>query len=295
VLESTAARLGIPALVMAALCWSLGGALIKLVDLPPMVVAGWRSLIAGVFIMCIRGAPGFPRDRVRWAAAASYALCVILFVVATKMTTAANAILLQFTAPIYVALLAPVLLKEPTSRLDWAAIVVVMSGIGLFFIDRLTVENILGNIAGLASGLFYALTLLSFRLQRGNKPYFTVIQGNFLAALLCLPWMLLTLPSAGDIPGLLMLGIFQLAFGYYLYSWAAQYVGAVTAILVTVLEPLLNPMWTYLAVGELPGRYSIMGGVIVLGAVIARGLLMIRSARPPLVPRHTAPSAIRTD
>jgi drug/metabolite transporter (DMT)-like permease len=236
-----------------------------------------------------------PRDRVRWSAAASYALCVILFVVATKMTTAANAILLQFTAPIYVALLAPVLLKEPTSRLDWAAIVVVMSGIGLFFMDRLTVENILGNMAGLASGLFYALTLLSFRLQRGNKPYFSVIQGNFLAALLCLPWMLLTLPAAGDIPGLLMLGIFQLAFGYYLYSWAAQYVGAVTAILVTVIEPLLNPMWTYLAVGELPGRYSIYGGVIVLGAVIARGLLILRSARPPLGPGDASRSAIRTD
>jgi drug/metabolite transporter (DMT)-like permease len=295
VLDSTAARLGIPALIMAALCWSTGGALIKLVDLPPLVVAGWRSLIAGLFIMCIKGVPGLPRDRVRWSAAISYALCVILFVLATKMTTAANAILLQFTAPIYVALLAPVLLKEPTTRLDWIAILVVMSGIGLFFMDRLSVENVLGNFAGLASGLFYALTLLSFRWQRGNRPYVTVIQGNFLAALLCLPWLLLTPPSFGDVPGLLLLGIFQLAFGYYLYSWAAQYVGAVTAILVTVIEPLLNPIWTYMAVGELPGRYSVIGGMIVLGAVVGRGVLKLRSHRATVAPSHAASRVVHPD
>jgi drug/metabolite transporter (DMT)-like permease len=293
--ESTAARLGIAALILAALCWSLGGALIKLVDLPPMVVAGWRSLIAGLFIISIKGFPGLPRDPVRLGAAASYALCVILFVLATKMTTAANAILLQFTAPIYVALLAPVLLKEPTSRLDWMAILLAGSGIVLFFMDRLSPQNVLGNFAGLASGLFYALTLLSFRLQRGNKPYVTVVQGNLLAALLCLPWMLLTLPGLGDLPGLLLLGTVQLAFGYCLYAWAAQHVGAVTAILITVIEPLLNPVWAYLAVGELPGRYSLVGGMIVLGAVAGRGVVMLRGSRAVNAPGHAAARTVTPD
>ncbi len=273
-------RLAVPAMFLAALLWSTGGVLIKSVDLPPLALAGYRSLIAALVLVLFTGLPGLPRTRLQVSAAVAYACTVVLFVAATKLTTAANAILLQFTAPIHVALLSPWLLGEPTSRRDWITIVCVMGGITLFFLDHLSPTGLLGNILALGSGVGFAFMIILLRKQRGAKPIRSVVQGNLLAMLCCLPWMLQYPPQSGtELLHISLLGVFQLGLPFLLYTWAVQHVGAVTAVLAPILEPLFNPVWVLLLVGERPGPYALVGAAVVIGAIAARGLVGILTLR----------------
>lgn len=254
-------------LIGAALCWSLGGVLIKGVDWNPLAIAGARSLIAAVFVWF-----AFPGMRFTWsfyqlAGAVAYAANMITFVAANKMTTAANAVLLQYTAPAWVALFSAWFLREKIRRSDWITISLVTGGIVLFFLDRLTFNGFWGNMIAVASGFAFAWVFLLFRRQKEQAPYGSLFLGNVLAGLICLPAMLHGTPGGKDIAGLLLLGIVQIGLAYSLYSVASRYVNAIDAALILLLEPLLNPVWTYLAHGEVPGKWAMVGGVIILGAI----------------------------
>jgi drug/metabolite transporter (DMT)-like permease len=157
-------------LLIAALCWSLGGVLIKSIDWPPMAIAGGRSAIAIPMILICIGRPRFSFSRAQIGGALGYAGTVILFVFATRMTTAANAIFLQYTAPIYVALIGRWYLGERASRIDWLVIAVALIGIGLFFMDRLTTAGFWGNIIALGSGLAFASVALFLRKEKAGSP-----------------------------------------------------------------------------------------------------------------------------
>ncbi|MEG6550364.1 EamA family transporter [Desulfocurvibacter africanus] len=261
------------ALALTAAMWSSGGVLIKLVDLPPLAVAGLRSTVCALLLIALRGLPARPRDAAQIGAALAYAATVILFVSATKLTTAANAILLQFTAPIYVALLAPRILGERTTALDWLATAMVMAGMGLFFMDKLDFSGFWGNMAGLASGVSFGFMVLFLRKQKDGSPYGSLVWGNILAAAVCLPFCFEKTPDLSDVAGLLLLGVFQLGLPYLLYAWAVRQVSAMVAVLVPVVEPLLNPVWVYLILGERPGPWAMIGGAVVLIAVTGRSLL----------------------
>jgi len=272
-------------LLLAALCWSLGGVLIKSIDWPPMAIAAGRSTIAIPIILLCVGRPGFTFSLAQIGGAIGYALTVVLFVFATRMTTAANAIFLQYTAPIYVALIGRWYLKERASPVDWLVIAVALLGIALFFLDRLTIAGWWGNIIALGSGLAFAAVALFLRKEKAGSPIASIVLGNVIVALAGLPFMLVAPSLGGDSWWrLLLLGTVQLGLPYVFYATAIKHVTALEATLIPLLEPVLNPLWVMLALGERPGPWAIFGALLVLGAVLGRGLMMIKG-------RRTAPSA----
>ena len=153
-------------LVLASVLWSTGGLLIKSIAWNALAIAGARSAIAAGVVYLLMPRPRFTFSAAQLGAAVCYAATVILFVLANKMTTAANAIFLQYTAPIYIALFGAWFLKEHPTGLDWALIALAQVGIGLFFLDRLTFQGVWGNVSALASGLAFAGLILLLRQQR---------------------------------------------------------------------------------------------------------------------------------
>jgi len=263
-------------LIIAAVLWSSGGLLIKLVAWNPLAIAGGRSVIAALVILAFRR-----RMRLTWSAAqvggaVCYAATVILFVMATKWTTAANAILLQYTAPIYVALLSYWLLRERITRSDLAAIAATFGGMILFFLDDLSGGGIAGNIIAILSGFAFAGTALCLRKQKDGSPIESVFLGNVLAFLIGFPFMFQSLPGASSWFGLILLGVFQLGCSYILYAEAMKSVTALEGILIPIIEPILNPIWVFLILGEMPGRWAVLGGAIVLASITLRCLKALR-------------------
>jgi len=260
-------------LMATAVLWSLGGLLIKWVSLPPLAVAGLRSAIAlpVLLIYFKRNALNF--SAVQLIGGASYAATVILFVYATKLTTAGNAILLQYTAPVYVALFSGWLLHEKIRWFDWAAIAAVLCGMSMFFMDQLSPGEMTGNIMAILSGVSFASLVLFMRKQKDASPAGSAILGNVLTALICLPWMVESLPGAADWIVLVLLGVFQLGLSYICYAVAIKKVTAMEGILIPMLEPILNPLWTFLFLGERLGLWALFGGFLVILSIIFRSVM----------------------
>src|SRR5436305_6818131 len=266
-------------LVITALLWSLGGVLIKSIDWPPMAIAAGRSIAAiPVLLVCARG-QRFTFSPAQVGGAIAYALTVALFVFATRMTAAANAIFLQYTAPIYVAIIGRWYLGERALPIDWLVIAIALTGIGLFFVDKLSVSGFWGNIVALCSGLSFASLVLFLRKEKAGSPVTSALLGNAIVALAGLPFLLRTHFSGPDLRLLIILGVVQLGLPYVLYATAIKHVTALEATLVTLLEPVLNPTWVMIALGERPGPWALVGGVLVLGAVLTRGAMMVRGRR----------------
>ena len=264
-------------LVTAAVLWSLAGVLIKGVSLPALAVAGYRSAIALPVLLILFGRQAVDFSLRQWVGGFFYAATVTLFVAATKLTTAGNAILLQYTAPLYVALLSGWLLREPIRWFDGVTIAAVLAGMALFFFDRLSPGGMAGNMLAICSGIAYACLIVALRGQKDASPAGSAILGNLLTALVCLPWMVKAAPAGGDWIGLLLLGVFQIGISYACYVVAIRNVTAMEAVLIPVIEPILNPLWTLLWMGERLGPWAIWGGIVVLLAVLFRGIAGTRS------------------
>ncbi|MDQ7836006.1 MAG: DMT family transporter [Humidesulfovibrio sp.] len=269
--EGTKATL---ALVATALIWSSGGLAVKLVDVSPMAITGVRGAISALTILLMmRGALDLRPTRARLGTALCYAGLLLGYVVAMKMTTAANAILLAYTAPMYVALLAPRLLGEPTRPRDWLFVLTMLCGMVLFFLDRVSTTGLWGNVIAMGTGMLYAAFTLCMRAQKDASPLEAVALGNIITALIGLPFLLWEgLPDASGWLGLVYLGVVQQGLSMGLYVWAIKRLGALEAILIMTLEPILNPVWVALGYGEIPGLWSILGGAVVLCAVTLRGV-----------------------
>lgn len=270
-------------LVITALLWSLGGVLIKAIDWPPMAIAAGRSIAAiPVLLVCARG-QRFTFSPAQIGGALAYAATVALFVFATRMTTAANAIFLQYTAPIYVAIIGRWYLDERPLPIDWWVIAVALGGIALFFLDRLTTSGFWGNIVALASALAFASLVILLRKEKAGSPINIVILGNIIVGIVGIagvPFLLrapLFQPRALWL--VMVLGVVQLGVSYALYAEAIKHVTALEAMLIPLIEPILNPVWVMLALGERPGPWAIAGATLVLGAVSVRGIVMVRRRR----------------
>jgi drug/metabolite transporter (DMT)-like permease len=251
----------------AAVLWSFGGILIKLVDLNPLAIAGIRSIIASLTILLFLKKSIFKFSWNKAFGAISYASLVILFVSANKATTSANAILLQYSAPIYIAIFGGWLLNEKAKLKDWITILFVIGGMVLFFIDDVSGGSIKGNVLAILSGVAMSFNTIFMRRQKDADPLENVFWGGILTALICMPFMFGTVPSSKSFIGLLLLGVFQLGLSYVLYSRAIKKITALEATFLSLAEPLLNPVWVFITIGELPGKLSLLGGAVVLIAV----------------------------
>jgi drug/metabolite transporter (DMT)-like permease len=270
-------------LILTAVLWSTGGVLIKWVTWHAMAIAGMRSAIAAAFLWVVLRRPQFTWSGLQLGGAVAYTASVLCFVMATKLTTAANAIVLVYTAPIYVALLSPWFLHEHVTRLDWLALGLVIGGMGLFFLDHLTTAGWWGNVCAIIGGIATAWVVLCLRKQHGVSTLETVLLGNLITALVGAPFMFHALPDLTSWVALALAGIGQIGLAFILYIKAIKSVSALEAILIPVIEPLLNPLWVLLLIGEVPGRWALLGGAVVVIAVTARGLLAAAPAPAELV------------
>jgi drug/metabolite transporter (DMT)-like permease len=257
-------------LIATAILWSSGGLLLKMISWNPIAIAGMRSAIAAIVLLAFLHRPHMTWSSAQIGAAIAYTVTVILFVSANKLTTAANAILLQYTSPIYVALFGAWFLRERATRLDWVIILVVMGGMVLFFLDDLTIGGFWGNVCAISSGVTFACFVLFMRKQKDDSPVESVLLGNILTALVGFPFMFEAMPNASGWIGLVLLGVFQLGLSHALYATAIKHVTALEAILIPVIEPILNPLWVLLIVGEAPGPWAFLGGFIILFSVTVR-------------------------
>ncbi|MDR2142343.1 MAG: DMT family transporter [Deltaproteobacteria bacterium] len=265
----SARALALGQLVLAAILWSVSGILVKGLELSPVAIASGRGLLAGITMSFLL--PGGFRparlNRVQIFSGFCLALLSICYVAALKLTSAANAIVLQYTAPLWVALLAPVILGERTSPRDWLFIGLIFGGVVLFFLDSLSSGGSLGNALALISGFFFGLQALVLRSRDNYLPASGLILGNYLTFLLGLWAWPGSWPNLSGWLFLLLLGVFQMGLPYYLYALAAPKVTSLELVLVTMLEPVLNPVWVFLAYGEEPGPMALFGGILVIGSV----------------------------
>ena len=286
-LSRTTARLQ---LLGAALLFSTGGAAIKAVTFDGWQIASFRSGIAAVALWLIMPAARTGWTRQSALVGVAYAGCLTLFVLANRLTTAANTIFLQSTAPLYILFLAPWLLKEPIRRQDLGFMLAVGLGLMLFFIGveqpaATAPDPERGNLLALASGFCWALAVcglrwLSLDPQRGS-PMAAVVSGNLTAFLVTLP---LTLPvgthSLADWAIIGYLGVFQIALAYVFVTNAIQVIPALEASMILLLEPVLNPVWAWVVQGETPGAWALLGGAIILGATTFKSWSESRVAAP---------------
>jgi drug/metabolite transporter (DMT)-like permease len=276
---------GLLALAACAMIWSTGGLFIKLVPWNPLAIAGARSLIGAVVLLIYLRRPRFTWSAAQIIAALAYAATMISFVAANKLTTAANAILLQYTAPLYAAFLGALILKERTHWFDWATIGIVVGGMVLFFMDKLSLGGMWGNLLAVGSGVVFAFAIVFLRKQKDGSPLESMLLSHFITFLVTVPFLWRSVSEsaqAGWSPelltgmgALLVLGVFQVGISCVLLSYGVRHVTAVQSLLTAILEPIFNPLWVFLFLGETPGPFALVGGAIILVAVTARSLLTV--------------------
>jgi drug/metabolite transporter (DMT)-like permease len=262
----------------AALLWSTGGLFIKWTSLAGLELSFCRSFFAAITVAIFTRHEGFGINRVTAFASVLYAVLLILFVLATKETTAANAIFLQYTAPVYLLILEPLIYKEKFRSRDLITVLVCVGGMALFFVGQLRPQDVTGNLYALASGLCFALYFLSLRHPKAREVNraSSVIYGNVLAVLITAPWGLAAIPDMNlhDTLSVIYLGVVQLGVAYTLFTVAmARGVRSLDAGIICYIEPVLNPVWVFLVIGEQPSRWALLGGAIIVTAVIVHMLL----------------------
>lgn len=271
-------------LIAAAALFSTGGAVIKSTAFSAWQVAGFRSGIAALTLVAL-----MPSARRGYSLAAlgvgvTYAGTMVLYVLANKLTTAANAIFLQGTAPLYILLLAPLLLHERNRRSDVGFMLLIAVGLGLFFVggDAPTSsapDPGLGNLLGAACGVCWGLTMLGLRAlarREGRTNLAPVVLGNALAFAICLPMVLPVadgVGTAGDIGLLIYLGAVQIGLAYVLVTAGLAHLPVLEASLLLMIEPTFNPVWAWMLHGEVPGTWAVAGGALILSATLGKSLI----------------------
>jgi drug/metabolite transporter (DMT)-like permease len=270
------------AVAACALLWSTGGLFVQLISWTPFAIAGVRSLVGGCVILVFLRRPRFTWSFAQVAGAVCYAACMILFVSANKLTTAANAILLQYTAPLYAAVLGWIFLKEKAHALDWVTMAVVIGGMLLFFMDSLTLGGMQGNLLAILSGVFFAGAMVCLRAQKNGSSLESILLSHGITLVVSIPFLWNGAPSLAGWGALAFLGVFQIGISSLFLTYGLKHVTAVQSLLTSVLEPLFNPVWVFLVLGERPGPRALLGGAIILIAVTLRSVISLRSAMRPV-------------
>ncbi len=276
---------GVLLILLAALLWSTGGVFIKATSLNAFQTSLWRSLFASLAILLIVRPKILLLDSTSLIASLAYAATLILFVLGTKLTTAANAILLQYTAPIYILVLAHIILNEKMTRIGAMTVGLCITGMAIFFLDKLSPEGVVGNLAALGSGVCFAVMTVFLRKNKGGEPISAILFGNVWIVIICaaisfvqtqtVETFLLS-PKDALLTG--FLGVFQIALPYLLFVNAIKHIPALEASLLSMLEPILNPIWVMLFMGEIPSLNAVIGGSVIIGAVVLQNIVTARQA-----------------
>ena len=272
---------GILAMVATAFLWSIAGLFIKVIDWHPFAIAAARSAVSSLVLLA-----WLKRPRIHWSpaqlgAALAQTATMLLFVTANKTTTAANAILLQYIGPVFTAIIGAWLLKERTRWEHWVSFVFVAGGMVLLFMDKLGGGRLLGNVLAVLSGLAFSFCFVFLRMQKDASPLESMLLAHWftaaigLAVSLFLPLPVFTWKAAGAIAAL---GLFQVGVAAILFAAAIKRITAVLANLIAVIEPVFNPVWVFLALGERPGLNALAGGAIIIAAVTGAAIISARRA-----------------
>ena len=264
-------NLAIAEMLICATLWSIAGIFMKLLPWNGFAVASLRSLIAGLTIaayILIRGKRIIINRRT--IVTGVFTACVYTcFAVANKLTTAANAIVLQFTSPVFIVIFSALILKKRIRRSDALVVSFTLLGIALFFFDQLRPGYILGNFVAIAAGMFMAGMFMAVGELEGEQRFSGILIGQTLTFLVGLPFVIATRPefTAVTTLSILILGVFQLGISYILYVESSKYCPPLACCLLGAAEPLLNPVWVLIFDGERPGVFALIGGVIVVVSI----------------------------
>lgn len=286
----------------AVLLWSTGGLFIKLTTLDAYQLTFFRSLFAGLTVLLLTGKRGLRINVFGLFVSVIYATLLFLFVWATKQTTAANAIFLQYTAPVYILILAPFVIGEKFHIRDLFTVIFCIAGMSLFFVGDLSIGDYQGNLAALGSGVFLGLYIMLLKhpkfiglavssdkiqepVTRHVSPISTVIYGNFILALVTVPSGISAIPilNALDLFAVAFLGIVQIGISYILFiKGVSGGTRPLDASIIGFIEPLLNPVWVFLFIGERPSQWALLGGTIIIATVVAHMVVQYRGKSPDI-------------
>jgi len=263
-------------MVLAAVLWSTGGLFVKLIPWNPLAIYGGRAMIANIVILAYmiydhkkpkpkeKQQPFLTINLHTFLGGLAYSSLSLFYISATKFTTAANAIVLQFTAPVWIIVFSLIFLKKKPRKEDLIAVFFVMIGISVFFIDGIETGHMFGNMLGVCSGISLATMVLMTKHEKIKKPIEIAFVGNTIATIIGIGFVFSQQINATIISYMLFLGIFQIGISFIFYSIAIPHLSPLDAVFIPVLEPLLNPVWVFLLTGEKIGSIAIFGAIIVL-------------------------------
>ena len=265
---------GLIAVFISAILWSTGGLFIKLISLDAMELSFFRCVFAAIVFALIFRKDVLLANGFAFINALLYAGVLILFVLATKTTTAANAIFLQYTAPIYILIFEPLINKTPFEKINIITIIICFAGMILFFMGELSPGHLEGNILALLSGLAFASFMIGMRKNKAEHQFSSIFYGNVLVALISVPYILdIQLFTFSDLWMVAFLGIFQIGIAYAIFSYGLKRVYAIEASLIGMIEPVLNPVWVFLGYNEVPSFMAIIGGIIIITTISIRSFI----------------------
>lgn len=256
-------------IVLATFLWSLNGVLIKFIDWRPMTISGTRAFLSAITLMFIKHNMKYRINLHIILATLCYSTMGILFVYATKLTTAANAIVLQYTAPIFVIIFSIFMFKRFPTKRQIGCILIAFVGVVIFFMEDASSGQSLGNILAILAGVGYSGVYV-FNAFDDSDALLASIYGNILIFLVSLPSIITTpdnpLPVAG-VYAVIILGVFQMGVSYAFFSHGIKHINNVDASLISMLEAILNPIWVMIFIKEFPSIYAFIGAGLVLVAV----------------------------
>jgi drug/metabolite transporter (DMT)-like permease len=269
------------AVFFCAVLWSTSGLFIKLINWHPVVIAGVRSFLAALFLLLIRiffrKKPGTGPGKIRHIAAGglAYAATMLSFVIANKLTASANAILLQYTAPVWASILGWLLIREKPRWEHWGALVMVMGGLFLFFRDGLAGGAFPGDSLALLSGFFFGANSVFMRMQKEGNPADSMLLAHVICAAVGLPFVFLYPPALNpaNTAAIVFMGIIQIGVASLLFSFGIKRIRALEAMLIAMAEPVLNPLWVLLITGEKPSPPALLGGSVIIAAVLFSSII----------------------
>ena len=278
-MESQHKSLGLLAMAATAFLWSIAGLFIKVIDWNPFAIAGMRSLIASLVIFIYLKRPKIHFSFPQIAASIANAATMLLFVSANKTTTAANAIILQYFAPVLTVFIGAILLKERPRVEHFVALPIVAAGMIAMFFDKLSGGTLFGNVLAIMSAITFSFYFVFMRMQKDGSPLESILLSHWLTAAICiiiscfLPMPEVTRES---LIAVAVLGIVQIGLSAILFSIAIKRVSAIQANLIAVIEPVFNPVWVFVVIGEAPGTHALIGGGIIVLAVTITSIISAR-------------------